>query len=195
MPAAVQSETLRTCADQLREAVSRMKELTQGLSDAQANFKPAPKKWSINECLDHINIGNRLYAAKLEQYLQKARDKGLSGSEPYGRGTFLGRFILNNLRQGANARAVPAPGAFKPKASEHKLGELTEQFRAHATRLAELAEQSDGLPLGRIKFTTPAAPIGRVTASQAFEMMHLHTHRHLGQAERVKAAEGFPKEP
>ncbi|MCA8946417.1 MAG: DinB family protein [Planctomycetes bacterium] len=193
MPATIQSKTLRTCAEQLREAISRMNELTQGLSDAQANFKPGPKKWSINECLDHINIGNRLYADKLEQHLQKARDKGLNGAEPYGRGTLLGRFILNNLRQGAKAKKVPAPGAFKPKTSEHKLSDVTAQFRTHATRLAEIAEQSDGLALGRIKFTTPAAPVGRVTASQAFEMMHLHTHRHLAQAGRVKDAEGYPR--
>ncbi|MCA8911722.1 MAG: DinB family protein [Planctomycetes bacterium] len=194
MNATIESETLRTCAEQLGEAITRMEALTNGLSDAQANFKPGPKKWSINECLDHISTGNRLYAAKLERYLQKARDKGLSGGEPYGHGTFLGRFILNNLRQGANARKVPAPGAFKPHASGLKLNELIEQFRTHANRLSELAAEADGLPLGRIKFATPAAPIGRVAASQAFEMMHLHTHRHLGQAERVKQAEGYPGE-
>ena len=34
MPATIQSKALRTCAEQLREAISRMNELTQGLGDA-----------------------------------------------------------------------------------------------------------------------------------------------------------------
>jgi hypothetical protein len=191
MPGTIQSEHLKTCSGAMLEAIIRLEALTSGLSEAQANFKPGPKKWSINECIDHVNLGNRLYAIKLERAIAKARERGLTGAEPYGRGTIIGRFILNVLRQGP-AKRVPAPGVFKPKLSEHKLAELIEQFRAHANRLVELAESADGLPLGRMKFTTPAAPIGRVAASQVFEMMQLHTHRHLGQAEKVKLAAGYP---
>jgi hypothetical protein len=192
MPSAIQSEYLKTCAGAMLEAVKRMEALTAGLSDTQANFKPGPKKWSINECIDHVNAANRQYCTKLEKAFTKARAKGLAGAEPYGRGTLLGRFILSVLREGPGGRRVPAPGAFKPSRSEMKVATLAEQFRTHANRLVELAEQADGLPLGSIKFTTPAAPIGRVAASQVFEMMQLHTHRHLGQAEKVKSAAGYP---
>jgi len=191
------TETLKTgllaeCANGYAEALVAFDKLVEGLSDAQANFKPTPKKWSINECIEHINISNRLYAAKLEAAIEKARAAGKTGSEPYGRGTLMGRFILNNLRQGAKARKVPAPGKFKPVDSEHDQARLSEEFRRYVNRLKELAEQAEGLPLGKLKFPTPVAPIGRVTAAQAFEMMRHHTQRHLGQAERVKTAEGFP---
>jgi len=181
---------LKTQAGAMLEAIPRMEALTAGLSDAQANFKPGPKKWSINECLDHINQGNRMYALKLEKAIATARAGGKTGAEPYGPGTFLGRYILKVLKR-AGSR-VPAPGVFKPASSGLKLETLVEQFRTHANRIVELAEQAAGLPLGRIKFTTPAAPIGRVAASQVFEMMQLHSHRHLGQAERVKQAAGYP---
>ncbi|MCB9892838.1 MAG: DinB family protein [Planctomycetes bacterium] len=193
MTATVNSELLRDSIEAYEDALKRMEALVAGLTAEQANFKPAPKKWSIGECLAHVNISNRLYAAKLEAAIAKARDKGLTGAPPYGRGKFLGRFILNNLRQGAAAPKVPAPGTFKPTTSTHDLQQLTAEFRQHLTSLCRVAEQADGLALGRIKFATPVAPIGRVTAAQAFEMMNLHTHRHLGQAERVKQAEGYPK--
>jgi hypothetical protein len=184
---------LQTHAAAMNETLARIDALVAGVSDAQANFKPGPKKWSINECLDHINAGNRLYCVKLEKAFAKARAKGRTGAEPYGRGTLLGRFILGVLREGPNGRKVPAPGVFKPGRSELKLAALADQFRTHARRLVELAAEAEGLPLGKLKFTTPAAPIGRVAASQVFEMMQLHTHRHLGQAERVKTSEGYPK--
>lgn len=183
---------LVTAAAQMHEAVRRMEALTAGLSDEQANFRPAPKKWSINECLEHINLTNRLYVQKLEPALAKARARGLTGGEPYGRGTFMGRFVLNNLRQGPQAPKVPAPGAFKPRRSDLKLGELQAQFRSYAEKLAELAGQAEGLALDKIRFGSPAMPIFRMTAAQIFEITQLHSHRHLNQAERVKQAEGFP---
>lgn len=186
------SPMLTTAAAQMREAIRRMEALTAGLSDEQANFRPAPKKWSINECLEHINLTNRLYVQKLEPALAKARARGLTGGEPYGNGTWIGRYILNNLRLGPKAPNVPAPGAFKPKRSDLKLGEQAEQFRQHAQRLAELAGQAEGLALGKVRFGSPVLAIFRMTAAQIFEITHLHTHRHLGQAERVKQADGFP---
>lgn len=192
MTETLKSELLAECANGYAEALAAFEKLVAGLSDVQANFKPAPKKWSINECIEHVNISNRLYAGKLGGALEKARAAGKTGGEPYGRGTLLGRFILNNLRQGANARKVPAPGAFKPISSTHELARLSEEFRQHITRLNELAAGAEGLPLGKMKFTTPVVPIGRVTAAQAFEMMFRHTQRHLAQAERVKTAEGYP---
>ncbi|MBZ0137670.1 MAG: DinB family protein [Planctomycetes bacterium] len=185
------SQLLRDCADGRGQAQARFEKLIDGLSDAQANFKPAARKWSINECLDHVNISNRLYADKLDRALAKARARGKTGAEPYGRGTLLGRFILNNLRQ-ASPRGVPAPGVFRPSASGLALGEVAAAFREQLARLEQAAVQADGLALGRIRFATPAAPVGRVTAAQAFEMMHLHTLRHLAQAERVKASPANP---
>jgi hypothetical protein len=186
------SPMLVTAAAQMHEAIRRMDTLTAGLSDEQANFRPAPRKWSINECLEHINVTNRLYVQKLEPALAKARAKGLTGGEPFGNGTFMGRFVLNNLRQGPQAPKVPAPGAFKPKRSDLKLAELQAQFRTYAGQLADLAGQAQGLALDRIRFGSPAMPIFRMTAAHIFEITHLHAHRHLGQAERVKEADGFP---
>jgi hypothetical protein len=186
------SPMLTTAAAQMHEAVRRMEALTAGLSDEQANFRPAPKKWSINECLEHINLTNRLYVEKLEPALAKARARGLTGGEPYGNGTWIGRYILNNLRQGPQAPKVPAPGAFKPRRSNLKLAEQVEQFRAHAGKLAELAGQAEGLALGKVRFGSPVLALFRMTAAQIFEITHLHSHRHLNQAERVKQAEGYP---
>lgn len=192
MTETLKSGLIAECVSGYADTLAAFDKLIAGLSDAQANFKPAPSSWSINECIEHINISNRLYAVKLGGAIEKARAAGKTGGEPYGRGTLLGRFILKNLRQGANARKVPAPGRFKPISSEHQLSKLGEEFRHHVTRLRELAIEAEGLPLGKMKFTTPAAPIGRITAVQGFEMMFHHSQRHLAQAERVKSAEGYP---
>ena len=35
--------------------------LARGLSEPQFNWRPSPEKWSIGECLEHLNVTARLY--------------------------------------------------------------------------------------------------------------------------------------
>ena len=186
----VESLHLRKCLDECNAAVERMATLVAGLSPEQANFKPGPKKWSINECLEHLVITADLYQKEMAKALERGRAK--HGSEPYGNGTLVGRMILNNLRQGPNPRKWPAPGMFHPDGSQLELAKVVEEFRRVNAQAARMAEQADGLALGRIKLGTPVFRLAKVTLAQAFEMQAEHQKRHLAQAERVKQAPGWP---
>src|SRR5437868_2173790 len=39
----------------------------KGVTDAQWNFKPAPERWSVGECAEHIMLSEGLLFAKLEE--------------------------------------------------------------------------------------------------------------------------------
>ena len=45
---------------------------TKGLSEAQWNFKPAPDKWSIAECMEHIAASEDFIRGTVEQNVMKA---------------------------------------------------------------------------------------------------------------------------
>jgi hypothetical protein len=192
MPATMNSELLRTCVAAYEDAIARLDKLVDGLSDGQANFKPGPKRWSIAQCIQHLNISGARYLDLMEPRIKAAREAGKTGDEPYGRGTLVGRFILGNLRQGAGAPRVPAPGSFKPASTELAIARVAEDFREANRRMIAAAEEADGLALGQVRFGTPMMSLMRVSLAQAFEMAALHEPRHLAQAERVKQAEGFP---
>ena len=186
----IESLHLRKCVDECNAAVERMTALIAGLSAEQANFKPGPKKWSINECIEHLVITANLYHKEMAKALERGREN--RGAEPYGKGTLVGRMILNNLRAGPNARKWPAPGMFHPDSSQLDLAKVADEFRRVNARAAEMAEQADGLALGKIKLGTPVFRLAKVTLAQAFEMQAEHQKRHLAQAERVKQAPGWP---
>lgn len=188
MSDATTASLLAACRKGYAEAVERLDRLLDGLSADAARMRPAPKAWSVVECLDHVAITNGLYADRLEPALAAARERGPAVNSAPGRGTLLGGFILRNLRQGAKARKVPAPGTFRPAPVDaRELADVAASLREGLARYAALAAGAEGLPIGRVRFATPAVPLLRVTAAEAFEMAHLHTLRHLGQAERARA--------
>ena len=45
---------------------------TKGLSEAQWNFKPAPDKWSIAECMEHIAAAEDFIRGTVEENVMKA---------------------------------------------------------------------------------------------------------------------------
>src|SRR5215216_6861342 len=46
----------KTAADLLQKTEQGVIDAVAGLSDAQLNFKPAPDRWSVLECVKHIAI-------------------------------------------------------------------------------------------------------------------------------------------
>lgn len=191
MAATLESPLLQKAVDVHEDALARLEALVADLTDEQARWKPSPKAWSVVECLDHLGESLGRYAGPMDAAIRKAREEGRTGSEPYGRGTLAGRFLVGFLSH--PAKKAPAPGVFQPASAEGlELGAVAEDLRRKVTGLIELARRADGLPLGSIRIATPISGLIRVSLAQAFEVHTLHTPRHLAQAERVVGRDGFP---
>ncbi len=46
----------------LKDTEKNLKEQLKGLSEAQLKFKPAPDRWSIEECVKHIAMSEDIMA-------------------------------------------------------------------------------------------------------------------------------------
>ncbi len=189
----MESEFLRCCVRRYSAANERLDAMSAGLTDRQANWRPATGSWSIGECLEHMALSAGSYADRMEAAIAAARRQGRRGDEEPGRGTLIGKWILGALRQGPGGRRLKAPGVFRPRRVEFVLADSVLRLRGVHLHLCELAERADGLPLGRIRIATPLSPLLRVSLAQAFEMHALHAHRHLDQVERIIADAGFPR--
>jgi hypothetical protein len=187
---AIESALLRSVIRTHEEATRQLDKLVKGLSAGQANWTPGPKVWSVAQCIDHLDQALGTYIGKMEPAITKAREAGQMGSEPYGRGTLVGRLLVGFL--GQPGKTVRAPGVFQPGSSHLDLNDVVEEFRQRSAKMIELAEEADGLDLGRIRIATPVSPFLRLSLAQAFEVHILHTPRHLAQADRVRRQEGFP---
>ena len=189
---AIRDELLARCNRQFEESLERLEKLAGTVSPDQARWSPAPGKWSVAECIEHLNVSIDLYEKEMSRALPRARRTGLTGSGPWKRKTVPGSLLLRALAPTAK-RSLPAPRIFKPaKARDLDFAAVCDHFRSGIAALQRLAEQADGLNLDRVRIPTPVGRMIRMTAAEAFRIQALHIPRHLAQAEGVTQAQGYP---
>lgn len=185
-------DVLQDVLARLRGNRERVDVLLADADDEALRRRPAPDAWSAVECLEHLRVTAALYRPRLEAALQKGRAKGLQGSAPYGRGTWIGRFILGAMDPArAEMKAVKAPGTFRPAPpSDLEVAAVVRGLREENGLLQQLVADADGLDLGRLRLGTPVVSFLRLSVDQAFRVLAWHETRHLDQAERALGVAG-----
>lgn len=163
--------------------------LAAPLRDDQFSWSPAPDRWSIGDCLDHLNATARMYLPRLDEAIADAIRKGLYGSGPF-RYAWLGRVFVRvsepppRLRFRTRAGIAPAPN--RPRQ------EVMAALRAYQVQYVDRLRQANGLDLARATVKSPIAPWLRISLGSGFALMTAHERRHVWQAKQVRADAGFP---
>jgi hypothetical protein len=159
------------------------------LSDAQINWRPSETSWSIAQCLDHLGRGNTVYAAALQQAVQKARAASPPRKGPVRPG-WLSRLFIWSLDAPPRIK-MSAPKKIVPAAS-HKRDEVLEMFLRSQEDMRKVLREGADLDLNRIRFRNPFIVSLRFTVGAGLLIIAAHNRRHLWQAEQVRQAPGFP---
>jgi hypothetical protein len=177
--------------EQFRENRAIAERLCAGLTTDQFNWRPAPDRWSVAECLVHLNLSARQFSARVDEAIDRARPAGLTGSGPFRYG-LLSRLMLRAVSPGGTRR-YKAPKQFAPPRTAHDVTDVLASFRKAGETWAACLRAACGLDLARVKVPSPAVPILRFPLGATFAIQAAHERRHLLQAERVLSASGFPK--
>jgi hypothetical protein len=166
---------------QFEQIKTQAKELTEGLDEARFNWRPAPKEWSIEECLAHlIQVGN--WEIKVvETAIDSAKARGVTGAGPFRYGP-IERFLLRETEPPVKHKAR-APKRFRPLHGQPVTGILP-SFLHLQSQFVLLIGRAEGLNLARIKVPTPL-PLLRLSLGMTFAQTAAHERRHLEQARRV----------
>lgn len=165
------------------------------LSLQQLNWKPTPEKWSILECLEHINIQGRYYLREIRQEIAKGMQEGSTPQTTFSTG-FIGNYLVNSFEpteEGIIKMKVKTSKKFNPTFSELDAGEVINEFLRQQKEYIELLDKSALVNLSGIKITSAIGWIVRFKLGDAFRFVLAHTRRHLLQAKRIKAIEDFPR--
>jgi hypothetical protein len=166
-------------------------ELCDHLTLAQFNWRPGPGRWSIAECLVHLNISAKLFSQAIASAVNDARAAGLVGNGPFRYGP-LSRWFLGFVEPDSKKR-YKTPSKFAPEPSERfEVERVLEEFLAAGVRWEQCLREANGLDLARVKVRSPVVPLLRFQLGALFSMQSAHEKRHLRQAERVKTTVGFP---
>lgn len=164
--------------NQLQETRDTFLAGVSGISNAQGKFKPAPDRWSIEECAEHIALVENGLLARLTQ--EATPSEHVVRPERQAELHKLGR-DRSGKRQ--------APERARPTGRFGSLSKALEEFAANREKtLAYLRGCTDDLHA-----RTVVHPIGAMTSHELVILMSAHTLRHLEQIREVQSAPGYPR--
>ena len=171
------------CAKEINEARLRAEALALGLTPEEFTTQPEAGKWSIAECILHLNVTASVMQPLMEKAIAQARHDNNVGTGPFGIG-LKGRLLVWIAEPPPKFR-MPAPPHLRPPARIDDPLKLLPDFLKAQAEWERLIRESAGLDLAKIKVGKRFSPF-RARFAAALPWMMAHQRRHLVQAENVK---------
>lgn len=170
-------------------------ELTSGFTNEAFVWRPSPDRWSVGECIEHLNVAGFLLLPQLRAAIDQAHARGVTGSAPKEstspRFTLLERLFIRSMSPEVKIR-LRTPGAYRPIA-ELEVEATVERFCGLQQELRRVATDAASLDLRRVRVTSPANRFLRMGLGAWLESTAVHERRHLLQAQKVRSHERFPR--
>lgn len=176
---------LQELADDFTAARERLRRLAHGMPPDAWARRPAPESWSPAECVEHLNLTSRVFVPQLRDAIAEARVMGGAAPRRYPLGV-LG-WLLKRMT-GPRGRVKVKTGASFVASSTAPPAELLAEFERLQDEQLELLRSADGLPIHRVRVTSPFDSRVKYNAFAGLSILPGHQHRHLQQAERAAAA-------
>lgn len=173
---------LETVSNEFGAAQTRVHRLVGVVPEAAWTRRPDPGRWSIAECIEHLNLTALAYLPLLRTAVDRGRKAGMGWRRRYRRdpvGWLMWRMAGPPVRHRIKTVAAFVPAAQRPAA------QIVAEFdRLQEAQLACVAA-ADGLVLGRLWIRSPFDPRIRYNVYSCLTILPRHQARHLWQAERV----------
>jgi len=154
-----------------------------GMSDAQLNFKPAPDRWSIGECVKHIAVTEQMLwqmaDGALKQAANPAKRSEIKASDDQ---------VVQMIE--SRAQKVKTMPAMEPQNTPYKsTADALASFRNAREKLVQYVRTTDA----DMRNHVVTLPPGSFDSYQMVLFIAAHSNRHTQQIEEVKADPNFPK--
>ena len=151
------------------------------ISAEQLMYRPDPGKWSIAECLVHLNITAETVQKFMARGIEQGKQEKKFGEGPFSIGP-KGRLMVWIAEPPPKFR-IRAPKNVRPPAAMGDPSQILPVFMKAQDEWERLMREQEGLDLAKIKVGQGAF---RVRLAAALPWMMAHQRRHLLQAENVK---------
>ena len=179
---------LRAITNSMESAQSRLRRLSDKISEREWNKHPGPDRWSAAECVEHLNLTSKAYVPLLRDAVSRARKSSDPPRKHYRRDPagWLFSLMVGPIRGLWKLRMprVKTSPAFVPKAGRPK-GQILSDFVRLQSELEAVIRSGDGLPLDSVKIVSPFGGRMKYSAYSALVIVARHQHRHIEQAEEA----------
>ncbi len=177
---------LQAIVDEFHSAQTRLCDLYKAVPEESWPKRPGPSRWSVAECVAHLNLTSTAYLPLLRAGIANGRKVGRGDaghhSQRYRRdlvGWFFWRVSGPPVRVRGKTTAPFVP------TSTGAPSDLIAEFDRLQQEQVACVREANGLPLDRITITSPFFSWIHYNLFACLSILPRHQHRHLWQAEQA----------
>jgi uncharacterized damage-inducible protein DinB len=167
-------QEMKDVAGQLESARTDLIVVVSGLTEERARTRPAPERWSVLECLEHVSFVERRFLGMV-----KESEAGTPAERDVAKEAALKERVMDR----SNRRT--APEAVYPNGKYRSISEALQDFNAARDETLRFAEE-EGVKLLSRSANHPL--LGPLNGVEALLLIAGHGRRHTAQMR--EAAEG-----
>ncbi|WP_421830623.1 DinB family protein [Larkinella sp.] len=186
MPAFQPNDLLDQLARETQTLVEQVLTEFSPLSVDELNRQPAPDRWSIAQCLEHLNSYGHYYLPQLETAVLKGETGSIRPTSTF-RSGWLGNYFANSMRpktDGSIALKMKAVKEHTP-VSDLNASAVLAVFLEQQHALLELLERAKQVNIQKLRIPISIARFIRLSVGDTFRFLIAHEQRHVLQARRV----------
>jgi len=153
------------------------------LSSEALNQKPNPQKWSIAECLEHLNYYSSYYNKEIKTALENAKQKQWK-AVPIFSSTWLGKKSIAAVHP-SNTKATQTPKALNPSLSSVQ-ADVIPRFIAAQNEFLTLIRSAQNINLNKTKVRIEVFKLLKLRLGDLFLFIVAHNQRHCNQALKLR---------
>jgi hypothetical protein len=191
MPSFPSQELLRGLRRDTEELIRIAEREIVPLRPEQLLWKPVPGKWSVAQCLEHLNRYGLHYLPAMQSRIDAALVGG-SRPEPTFRSGWLGNFLIRTVQPmhtgspRAN-RKYPSPKAYDPNRTGTTTAEALPTFLQQQRTTLELLERAQRVNLEAIRVPISITSLVQLRLGDCLRFVVVHNQRHVQQAQKLVA--------
>lgn len=178
----VSKEERKYAMNLMKETNKDLLKATKGLSETQLDFKAAPDKWSIKECMYHIAASEKGLWMMLENALKAPANPEKRSEIKVTDEQFVA--MIKDRSNKAQAPETAQPKNTGYKSMEEAVNDFKMKRAAHIKYMKTSTED--------MRNHVVQMPFGSIDCYQLYLLLGAHANRHTQQINEVKANAGFP---
>ncbi len=180
---ALNKKERKFAVNHLKNSKSSLLKNTADLTEAQLNFRPAPDKWTIKECVTHIALAESTLWKLLETSMSQP-----ATPERRKEATFSDQQLIEMIED--RSKKATAPEVLNPKKSAWKntaeaLAAFKESRNAHLKYVRTTTED--------LRNHIIELSFGKVDGYQFLLFVSAHANRHIEQIKDIRDEPNFPR--
>lgn len=156
------------------------------LNNEQLNRRPGYDRWSVGQCLEHLNILSGYYLPLVKSRLKMAQARGSVAGQSV-RSGWLGRRFTHAARQEEDSDDIfRVPKQYAPT-GVRLTGTVVEAFTRQLDELLRLLLLARQVDAGAVRVPNPLHPWLKLRLTDVLELLIANYKRYVHQAEQALA--------